>query len=77
MSSNYPKLTVYTMEGCGWCSEQKKEIKNYPNKEIVNCSLDTENKVCKQTDAFPTLSIKNKFYQGLHSFQEILGLAKK
>ena len=77
MSSNNPKLTVYTMEGCGWCDEQKKEVANYQNKEFVNCTLDKENKTCKQINAFPTLSMKNKFYQGLHSFQEVLGLAEK
>lgn len=77
MSSKYPKLTVYTMEGCGWCTEQKKQIQNYPNKEIINCTYDTENKVCKNANGFPTLKMKDKFYEGLHNFQEIIGLSKK
>lgn len=76
MSSNNPKLTVYTIDGCGYCLDQKKEIKNYNNKEIVNCSINPDNKVCKKSSAFPLLNIKGKFYEGLHSMQEILDISK-
>lgn len=72
-----PKLTIYTMEGCGYCKEQKKEADKYPNKEFINCTKNGDNEVCQKLNAFPTLSMEKNLYQGLHTYQEILQMKNK
>lgn len=66
-----PKITVYTMEGCGYCTEQKKTLQNYSNKKIISCTRNSDNETCKKLNAFPTIKINDNFYQGFHNMNEI------
>ena len=71
------KVTAYLMDGCGWCKEQIKHLSK--NDKIINCSSKegSENKVCQKIDAFPSLNINGKMYEGLHTKTEINNIKNK
>lgn len=77
MNSNNSKVTAYTMEGCGYCTDQKTHLSS--EDKIINCSSTEgmKNQVCRKLEAFPTLSINGKLYQGLHTSKEISDIKKQ
>lgn len=77
MSSRNSNVTAYTMEGCGYCTEQKTHLSSEDT--IINCSSTEgmQNQICQKLEAFPTLSINGKLYQGLHTSKEISDIKNK
>ena len=66
------KAKFYGIDGCGYCSDQKKEIgKDNIKSFYVDCGKTGNNKMCSKLDGFPTWEINGKLYPGYHSLSEL------
>ena len=72
------KSKFYSIDGCGYCDRQKKELGiSGRSPLIVKCDDPKNKKMCTKMNGFPTWEIKGRLYPGFHTKKELNSILSK
>jgi hypothetical protein len=72
------KSRFYSMDGCTYCQDQKKELGvTNTSPIIVNCGDKKNQQLCSKVDGFPTWEIHGKLYPGFHTKKSLSDIISK